>query len=418
MRGAAPCARRPLFWALAATLLASTPGRAGALSACAGGPDACTLREAAAAAGIYLGFALDRSVISDAAPGAALAAREASSVTAENAMKWRELSEAPGQYDFDDADALVAFAEANGQRVRGHTLLWGRANGPPGWWSADLASAPDPAQRARERIDAHVAAVAGRWAGRVESWDVVNEPFAIVGGALDAANPFQQALGGAYIERALRAAHAADPAARLFINEVLLELDGAKLDAMIGLASALLAAQTPLSGVGFQGHFLARPAFGDLRARLQRIADLGLDVELTEIDLPIALFAGTPDPLAAQAAAYADVVRACLAVSRCTGITLWGVEDGDTWLDHAPLWSALAPNRPLLFDESRDPKPAYFAVRDALIAVPEPGTALVTALGLLALAVRRAPRPARSSSRSSPPRPSSAGDTDSLRGVR
>lgn len=392
-----PPATRPPLWILAIVTLsgvAKAPPGAAALPACVDGPGACTLREAAAAAGIHLGFALDRSVISGARPGAALAAREASSVTAENAMKWRELSPSPGCYDFDDADALVEFAEANGQRIRGHTLVWGRANGPPPWWSDDLASAPDPAERARERIDSHVATVVGRWAGRIESWDVVNEPFATVGGALDAESPFHQALGSSYIDHALRAARTADPAARLFVNEVLLERDDAKFDATLALATSLLAAGAPLDGIGFQGHFLTRPAFDDLRTRLQRVADLGLDVELTEVDLPIALFSAEPDPFAAQGDAYAEIVRACLAVSRCTGITLWGFEDGDTWLDRALIWSGLAPNRPLLFDENLAPKPAYFAVREALFAVPEPGSCLLTGLGLLAIALRRlrAPR--------------------------
>ncbi len=392
MRCIARPTTRPPLWIISIVILlalAGVPPNVRALSTCADGPGACTLREAAARAGIHLGFALDRSVISGARAGAALAAREASSVTAENAMKWHELSASPGHYDFEDADALVDFAEANGQRIRGHTLVWGRANGPPRWWNDDLASAPDPAERARERIESHVATVVGRWAGRIESWDVVNEPFALVGGALDTENPFQQALGGSYIEHALRAARTADAAARLFVNEVLIERDDAKLDATIALATTLLAAGVPLDGIGFQAHFFTRPAFDDLRARLQRVADLGLDVELTEVDLPIALFSAAPDPLAAQGDAYAEIVRACLAVSRCTGMTLWGFEDGDTWLDHALIWSGLAPNRPLLFDESLAPKPAYFAVRDTLLAVPEPGSLVLAGLGLLAIALRR-----------------------------
>lgn len=375
-----------------------------ALPVCVAGPGACTLREAAAVAGLRIGVALDRKVIEGGRPGAALAAQQFDSVTAENAMKWGALSPAPGQYDFTGADALVTFAQANGQRVRGHTLLWGRLNGPPAWWSAELAGAANPAQRAGELIDAHVATVAGRFAGAIESWDVVNEPFAAFGGAMDSASPFQQALGSAYVERALRTAHGADPLARLFLNEVNLEIDDAKLDGMVALASGLLANGVPLHGIGFQGHFLFPPSFDDLRARLQRVADLGLDVELTEVDLPISRFAGSPDPLAAQAAAYAEIVRACLAVSRCTGITLWGLEDGDTWLDQAALWSLLAPNRPLLFDASLAPKPAFFAVRDALLAVPEPGTAAITGLGLVMLAVgrRRAKRSRGSLIRGSP----------------
>ena len=394
--------RRPRVWPEAVLVgllaLAAAPV-ADATPVCAAAPAACTLREAATAAGIRIGVALDRSVIDGSRPGADLAAREFDSVTAENAMKWRELSPAPGVYDFAAADALVAYAEANGQRVRGHTLVWGRANGPPTWWGAALAAAPDPAARARKLIDEHVAAVVGRYAGRIDTWDVVNEPFTIFGGSLDASNPFQQALGSAYIAQAFRAAHAADPGASLFLNEIFNQADDAKFAATLALASSLLADGVPLHGVGFQGHFIFPPTFEGLRSRLQQIADLGLAVELTEVDLSIGLFRDATDPFAAQATAYAELVRACLAVSTCTGVTTWGLDDGHTWLDDADLWSLLAPNRPLLFDEELASKPAYFAVRDALLAVPEPGTAEGVAVGLMSLAAGRRRRKTAAASR-------------------
>ncbi len=380
---------------LPTTLLALPLAAAAALPAaaatplCAAGPGDCTLREAAAGAGVRIGVALDRNVIEGDRPGAALAAQEFDSLTAENQMKWGVLSAAEGVYDFAAADAVVGFAESHGQRVRGHTLLWGRGSGPPKWWSAALAVAPDPATRAGELVDAHIATVVRRYAGRIESWDVVNEPFALFGDALDPENPFQQALGGDYIARAFRAAHAADPAARLFLNEVLLEVADAKLEATLALAEGLLNDGVPIHGIGFQGHFfVAPPNETDLRARLQRVADLGLDVEITELDIPIRLFNEAPDPDAGQGEAYAAVMRACLAVATCTGVTTWGLEDGDAPLDGSALWKGFAPNRPHLFDDALAPKAAYFAVRDTLLTVPEPANGSGVAIGLLALAAR------------------------------
>jgi len=104
-----------------------------------------------------------------------------------------------------------------------------------------------------------------------------------------------------------------------------------------------------------------------LRDQLQRIAALGLKVEITELDIPLPLFGSAPDPLAAQAQAYADVFNACLAVSLCSGITVWGLDDANSWLDSFEFTEANAPNRPLLFDEQLQAKPAYSSVVDALV---------------------------------------------------
>jgi hypothetical protein len=213
----------------------------------------------------------------------------------------------------------------------------------------------------------HARTVVDRYAGRLEQWDVVNEPLATLSGALDPTNLFFQTLGEEYIDLAFREAHAADPHALLFLNETLVELIPAKFAGLLALAERLLARGVPIHGIGIQGHFfLSRPNPGALQRQFEQIAELGLLVELTEVDLPISLFAAAPDPLVAQAQAYADVFDACLAVPACTGVTTWGIDDGDTWLDTFPLSQQNAPNRPLLFDASGAPKPAYDAVVAAL----------------------------------------------------
>lgn len=325
------------------------------------------LAGAARAAGLQVGVAFDR--VDDASgEQLAVAAREFTSVTPENSMKWRSLAPAPGEYDFSDADELADFALANGQRLRGHTLFWHRLNGLPAWMHAELDAASDPAERLRELMVDYTAAVVGRYAGRIAQWDVINEPLGVVGGGFDPENIFYQLLGEEYLDLALLNAHAADPSAELFINETFTEFQPEKFDALLALAQRLLDRGAPLHGIGLQGHFFLRaPDEGVLRDQLQRIAALGLKAEVTELDIPLPLFDTTPEPLAAQAQAYADVFNACLAVPLCSGITVWGVDDAHTWLDSFAITAGSAPNRPLLFDEQLQAKPAYHGVVDALL---------------------------------------------------
>jgi endo-1,4-beta-xylanase len=345
-----------------------------------------TLRQAAAAAGIYVGAATSPAELASGVD--AIVARDFDSLTAENQMKWSGVAPAPGVYDFGPADALVDFAEANGMRVRGHTLVWGRSNGPPVWLGADLAAAPDPAAHLRDLMLDHIDTVAGRYAGRIESWDVVNEPLAFTSGALDASNPYFRLLGEGYIAEAFHAARAVDPNAKLFLNEFATERIPEKFAGLVALVEGLLADGVPIDGVGFQGHFLTRPDRAALEAQLRTFAEMGLLVEITELDLPLVIFSRDVDPLASQAQAYADVFAACLAVSACRGITTWGVTDADSWLDDFDLLRFFAPNQPLLFDADGLPKPAYDAVLATLVAAPEPATLVQLTLGITALAIR------------------------------
>ena len=271
--------------------------------------------------------------------------------------------------NFSNADQLVDFAIENGQRIRGHTLFWHRLNGLPSWLSEELGKSSDPAARLEELMVTHTATVVGRYAGQLAQWDVINEPLAIVGGGFDPENIFYQLLGEEYLDIALLQAHAADPSAELFINETFVEFQPVKFDALIALAQRLLGRGIPLHGLGLQGHFFVRaPDEAILRDQLQRIAALGLKAEITELDIPLPLFSGKPDPLAAQAQAYADVFNACLAVTLCSGITMWGIDDAHTWLDS--FLAITAPNRPLLFDEMLRAKPAYDSVVKTLLTLP------------------------------------------------
>ncbi len=340
------------------------------ITGCSDGSDATnsSLVDAARLAALDVGVAFDDGA---SAPRRTLAAAEFTSITAENSMKWARLTSGPDDYDFEAADTLVEFAEANGQRVRGHTLFWHRLNGLPDWLLEELGAASDPATRLRGLMINHVSTVVGRYAGRLAQWDVVNEPLAIVGGEFDPENIFFAVLGEAYIDLALLEAHTADPSAELFINETFTEFQPDKFDALIALARRLLDRGVPLHGLGLQGHFfLQAPDQEVLRDQLARIAALGLKAEITELDIPLSLFSGAVDPLAAQAQAYAAVFNACLSVTLCSGITVWGLDDANTWLDSFALSAPNAPNRPLLFDAELQAKPAYDSIVQALVGSP------------------------------------------------
>jgi len=344
----------------------------------AGSPSASGgLRDIVAGRGLSIGSAADESHLVDDPEYGPVLAREFDSITPYKAMKWGRIHPEPGRYDFASADAIVDFATAHEMRVRGHTLVWGGASDPPNPAYVNAASSP---AELRALMTDHIQTVMGRYAGRVDRWDVVNEPLTSVGetGTTDGLRDhvFLQQLGPGYIAEALELAHAADPAARLFVNDVFVLKPGPKQERYYRLVRELLDANVPLHGVGFQGHlaFLPTPPAGDIDlpseqemvATLQRFAALGVDVEITELNVHTWRFAGDrPARLEQQAELYGAAARACVAVPACKALTVWLFTDRYPTSIEAVLG---LDGSPLLFDDDYAPKPAYFAVRDALRA--------------------------------------------------
>jgi endo-1,4-beta-xylanase len=333
----------------------------------------CTLAETARQAGVFVGAAIGSP---DLLAEQATIPRDFNSITAENAMKWGSLAPTVGSYDFEDADAIADFAASAGVRLRGHALLWGRMQLP-----ADLEdtveAAADPAAKLRQLIDEHLSTVVPRYRDVVSVWDVVNEPLHPLTGDF-APNIFGRTLGETYIDEAFRRVHELDPDAQLVLNEFFLSYGAGtlfeeKARAFLDLVEQLLDRGVPVHGVGVQAHFyglvpelIPLPTREEFEGFLRALADLGVFVELTELDVSINYFRGDPDPFARQAEFYGEVVEACMAVPRCTAVTTWGIDDSRTWLDHLPPFDTLAPHEPLLFDAALEPKLAYFAVRDAV----------------------------------------------------
>lgn len=318
-----------------------------------------TLRELATNAGVLVGAAVEPEHIANDPQFGPTLAQEFSSLTPENKMKWDTTEPVRGQFDFTPGDALVDFAEQHGMRVRGTALFWGRLQLP------DYVKAAASADDARAMLTIHISTVVQHWAGRVAEWDVVNEPLTLLGdpGTTDGLDDhvMLQKLGPGYIAEALAIAHAADPAAKLYLNDFFVEIPGQKQDRFVRLASDLLAAGAPLHGIGIESHmgFVGFPSGDVLEAAIRRFTDLGLEVELTEVDVP-ALTRG----LSAQADSYRSIFAACLAVPGCRAVTTWGVSDRYSWLRNFGAPGEI----PLLFDDDWRRKPAYFGARAGLLA--------------------------------------------------
>jgi endo-1,4-beta-xylanase len=203
---------------------------------------------------------------------------------------------------------------------------------------------------------AHIAAEAGRYRGGIYAWDVVNEPFADDGEWRESI--WYEAMGPGYVAIALNAARAADPEAKLYINDYNVEAAGPKMQAMYDLVASLKRDGIPIDGVGLQSHFVAGAApADDLPDVMAKFASLSVDVAVTELDLRIRLPADAKS-LAAQAGDYASVVRACRLTERCVGVTTWGITDDRSWIPS--FFSGYGAALP--FDENYRPKPAVAAI--------------------------------------------------------
>ncbi|PZH08781.1 1,4-beta-xylanase [Streptomyces sp. NTH33] len=323
--------------AFASALLAAATVTALAHDAAA----ADTLGSAAAGKGRYFGAAVAANHLGESAYAATLD-REFNQVTPENEMKWDATEGTRNTFTFGAADQIVSHAQSQGMKVRGHTLVW--HSQLPSWVSG--LSATD----LRSAMNNHITQVMQHYKGKIHSWDVVNEAFQDGSSGARRSSPFQDKLGSGFIEEAFRTARTADPNAKLCYNDYNTDGANAKSNAVYAMVKDFKSRGVPIDCVGFQSHFNpASPVPSDYQANLQRFADLGVDVQITELDIE-----GSGS---AQATNYGNVVKACLAVSRCTGITVWGITDKYSWRSSGT---------PLLFDSNYAKKPAYDAVLAAL----------------------------------------------------
>jgi endo-1,4-beta-xylanase len=283
-------------------------------------------------------------------------------LVAENAMKFDAMHPAQNTYNFTDADALVAYAEANNMVVRGHTLVW--HSQIPGWLTGGNFTRDQVIAIMRD----HIMTVVGRYRGRILAWDVVNEAVSDNNGQMRTDSFWHQRIGPEYIAMAFQFAREADPNAILYYNDYSAEGSGAKSDAVFNLVSGLVSQGVPIDGVGWQMHqinpFRIQQAH---RTNAQRLGSLGLEVSITEMDVRISL-PTTAQELSEQALAYRDLVEFCLAQPNVKTLVTWGFTDKYSWIPG--FFSGFGDA--LIFDMNYQPKPAYTSMLSALGAPPPP----------------------------------------------
>jgi endo-1,4-beta-xylanase len=330
----------------------------------------------------YIGAAINTAQITGQnAREDALVAAQFNSISPENCLKWENVHPQPGKYDFTIADQYVAFGEQHHMFIVGHNLVW--HNQTPAWVFHDDKGNLLTRDALLARMKDHIDTVVGRYKGRIQSWDIVNE-------ALNEDGTLRQSLwykiiGPDYIAKAFEYAHEADPQAQLNYNDYNIETEP-KRDGAIALVKQLQAEGVPISTVGIQEHdSLDTPALDQIGDSIDAFGKLGVKVAITELDIDVLPRAtrqqtadvsirvaqnaalnpwpnGLPDSIQQQLTKrYADLFRVYLkhraVVNR---VTVWGVTDADSWKNDWPVPGRT--NYPLLFDRSGEPKPAFYAV--------------------------------------------------------
>jgi endo-1,4-beta-xylanase len=281
------------------------------------------------------------------------------SVTPENAMKAQFLHPRPDVWTFGEADAVVDLALRHGRTVHGHALAFAEAL--PRWMQElPTASVAEREASGQVLLD-HVRTVVGHFRGRVDSWDVVNEPFDVDQGTDLQRSVWYRVFGPGYPAVVSRAVHDADPDVRQFVNENGADVAGPRQDALLDLVQEANAQGGHIAGVGLQAHVYDLDtdavSTAELAASLDRFAAAGLQVRISENDVT------DDEGAAAQAEQYADVLRACLQAPNCVSYTTWGVDDRYDWfLDDD---GEVRQGHDLLYDDGR-PTAAHEALRSVL----------------------------------------------------
>jgi endo-1,4-beta-xylanase len=309
--------------------------------------------------------------------------REFNSIAPENILKWALVHPQPDRYDFAAGDRYVEYGLKHKLFIVGHCLVW--HNQTPKWVFQDEKGNPLTRDALLKRMHDHIATVVGRYKGKINSWDVVNEALNEDGTMRQ--TPWLKIIGEDYIEKAFEYAHEADPKAELYYNDFSLENEP-KRNGAIDLIKKLQAKGIPIAGVGLQDHdTLEWPTAEQEDSTISAFESLGLKVSISELDitvLPSPNKGGTADVTATAKAQqalnpytnglpesvqqqlakrYADLFGVFIKHRGIERVTFWGVTDGDSWLNDWPVRGRT--NYPLLFDRNGVPKPAFTAVVDA-----------------------------------------------------
>ena len=273
-------------------------------------------------------------------------------ITPENELKLFALQPRQGEYDFDDADAMVDWARGHGKRVRGHVLVYG--NQLPYWLTSVIWTRDELLDVMKD----HIQTVMKHFQGRITEWDVVNEAVVDYGNGWTP-NLWYQVIGPDYVEKAFRFAHEADPGARLVYNDNGIDLpDHPHTVRLRALLSDLLKRGVPINAVGMQNHMSNKYMANGFQVAetMRRFEALGLDVAVTEMDVRNDNGLAGATELETQRQTFEGAAWACRIEPRCLSFSTWGISDRYSWINPALT--------PLTFDANMNPKPAFYAVED------------------------------------------------------
>lgn len=321
-----------------------------------------------------IGVAVSPRALKDSAQ-AQLIKTQFKSMTPENVMKMGPIHPTQNRYNWAPADEIVAFAEANNMIMRGHALIWHQQY--PDWFFKDAKGNQITKDTLYARMKKHITDVVSRYKGKIYAWDVVNEAVSDDSSKVyREESPFYKIAGEDYLAKAFEYAHEADPDAKLFYNDYN-AVRPEKRERIYKLVKKLVDAGVPINGVGIQGHWsIFEPTEADLRSAIDKYASLGLDVQITELDISIYKWEKerrkarpdeqdtfTPELEQKQVAQY-DMIFNVLREYKntLTGVTFWNISDQYSWLDTYPVEGRK--NYPLLFDKNLKPKKAYYKVTD------------------------------------------------------
>jgi endo-1,4-beta-xylanase len=330
-----------------------------------------SLRALGAKIGLHVGTALIPQDI-ETPSWAAIAGSQFSVVTPGNGMKWQIVEPEQGVYDWSQADQLVAFAHANNQLIRGHTLLW--HNQLPTWLTTGVGNGSITTSQLWGLLEQHIFTEVTRYRGQIWQWDVANEFFLDADpSGIDPTNFWIAALGPTVIPQAFKWAHEADPGALLFYNDYnIAGEDGtnAKSDAVYAWLQQMLGQGVPVRGVGNQGHLDTQYGFNpqQFEADLVRYVSLGLKTAITEADVRTFVNNATAqvptDNLAlfAQPYEFSAMMKAALQVQQLISFTVWGFTDADSWVPGTFAGEGYA----TIYDVNQQPKQAYYDLQQDL----------------------------------------------------
>lgn len=340
-------------------------------STCVPLEEGCPLKDHAASRGLIYGAAAKYPTLSSDSELANVLSRECALLVPENDFKWISLRPGLHQFDFTRSDWMADFADANNLLLRGHTLVWYKSL--PRWFQKEVN-----VTNAEAVMLDHIRTVGNRYAGRMHSWDVVNEAIAPTPTIENPwrPSPWLDWVGEDYVAKAFHAAHEVDPDARLVYNENGLWWDApegeAKKLAVLRLLENLKTQGVPVHALGIQshlrGHLMDQFQPEKMRQFLQNVADLEIEIIISELDVRDT---DLPDDIGERdrliASAYSEYLAVILEQPAVSTVVTWGLSDRDTWHNKAGRKNDA---RPLPFDRNLNRKPAWSAISNSFQNAP------------------------------------------------